>query len=433
MKQYIIKGGKALQGEVKISGSKNAALPILAGAIMADETVTISNVPDVNDVAALLKAIEELGAIVERIDANTVKINGSTINTYQVDNEEIHKIRSSYYLVGALIAKQKRAKVPLPGGCNIGTRAIDYHIKGFELLGIDTKIEYGFIDAKADKLVGNYIYFDGISVGATINIMLAATMAEGQTVLENAAKEPHVVDVANFLNSLGADIKGAGTDTIRIKGVERLHGSEYCVIPDQIEAGTFMIAAAATKGDVLVTNVIPKHLEAISAKLIEIGVEVQEFDNAISVSARGKLRNSHVKTLPYPGFPTDLQPQITTLLAISSGASTVDETIFESRFGYVKDLIRMGANIRVENGTIAMIEGVSTLMGTKVCALDLRGGVAMIIAGLVADGYTKIEQIEYIERGYEGIIDKLSSLGADIDIIPVNDERAVQKFKLKIG
>jgi UDP-N-acetylglucosamine 1-carboxyvinyltransferase len=433
MKQYIIKGGKSLQGEVKISGSKNAALPILAGAIMADETVTISNVPDVNDVAALLKAIQELGAIVQRIDANTVKINGSTINTYQVDNEEIHKIRSSYYLVGALLAKQKRAKVPLPGGCNIGARAIDYHIKGFELLGIDTKTEYGFIDAKADKIVGNHVYFDGISVGATINIMLAATRAEGQTVLENAAKEPHVVDVANFLNSLGADIKGAGTDTIRIKGVERLHGSEYCVIPDQIEAGTFMIAAAATKGEVLVTNVIPKHLEAISAKLIEIGAKVQEFDNAISVSVRGDMRNSHVKTLPYPGFPTDLQPQITTLLAISSGVSTVDETIFESRFGYVKDLIRMGANIRVENGTIAMVEGVSKLTGTNVCALDLRGGVAMIIAGLVADGYTKIEQIEYIERGYEGIIDKLRSLGADIDIIPVNDERAVQKFKFKIG
>lgn len=433
MKQYIIKGGKSLQGEVKVSGSKNAALAILAGAIMADETVTISNVPHVNDVAVLLQAIEELGAIVERIDANTVKINGSTINTYQVDNEEIHKIRSSYYLVGALIAKKGRAKVPLPGGCNIGSRAIDYHIKGFELLGIDAKIQYGFIDVKANHLVGNHIYFDGISVGATINIMLAATMAEGQTVLENAAKEPHVVDVANFLNSLGANIKGAGTDTIRIKGVENLHGSEYCVIPDQIEAGTFMIAAAATKGEVLVTNVIPKHLESISAKLIELGVNVQEYDNAIHVSARGQLRNSHVKTLPYPGFPTDLQPQITTLLAISSGTSTVDETIFESRFGYVKDLTRMGADIRIENGTIAIIEGVSKLTGAHVCALDLRGGVAMIIAGLAADGYTKIEQIEYIERGYEFIIDKLRGLGADIDKISLNDERAVQKFKLKIG
>ena len=433
MKQYIIKGGKSLQGEVKISGSKNAALAILAGAIMADETVTISNVPDVNDVAALLQAIKELGAIVDRIDENTVRINGSTINTHQVDNEAIHKIRSSYYLVGALLSKQGRAKVPLPGGCNIGSRAIDYHIRGFELLGIDAKIQYGFIDAKANNLVGNHIYFDGISVGATINVMLAATRAEGQTVLENAAKEPHVVDVANFLNSLGANIKGAGTDTIRIKGVEHLHGSEYCVIPDQIEAGTFMIAAAATKGDVLVKNVIPKHLESISAKLIELGVNIQEFDNAIRVSVRGQLRNGHVKTLPYPGFPTDLQPQITTLLTISSGTSTVDETIFESRFGYVKDLIRMGADIRIENGTIAIVDGVSKLTGAHVCALDLRGGVAMIIAGLAADGYTKIEQIEYIERGYEFIIDKLRGLGADIDKISLNDERAIQKFKLKIG
>lgn len=431
MEQYIIKGGKSLQGEVKISGSKNAALAILAGAIMTDETVTITNVPNVNDVAALLQAIEELGAIVNRIDTNTVEINGSTINAYHVDNEAIHKIRSSYYLVGALLAKQGRAQVPLPGGCNIGSRAIDYHIKGFELLGINVKIQYGFIDAKTDHLVGKHVYFDGISVGATINTMLAATMAEGQTVLENAAKEPHVVDVANFLNSLGANIKGAGTDTIRINGVKHLHGSEYCVIPDQIEAGTFMIAAAATKGNVLVTNVIPKHLEAISAKLIEIGVDVEEFDNAIRVSANNPLKHGHVKTMPYPGFPTDLQPQITTLLAISKGNSTVAETIFESRFGYVKDLIRMGANIKIDNGTTAIIDGVSKLTGTQVCALDLRGGVAMIIAGLVAEGYTKIEDIEYIERGYECISDKLQSLGADIDKIPLNDEKAIRKFKLK--
>jgi len=433
MEQYIIKGGKALQGEIKISGSKNATLPILAGAIIADETVTISNIPDVNDVNALLQAIEELGAIVERIDANTVKINGSTINSYQVDNEAIHKIRSSYYLVGALLAKQGRAKVPLPGGCNIGSRAIDYHIKGFESLGINVVIQHGFIDAKVDHLVGNHIYFDGISVGATINTMLAATMAEGQTVLENAAKEPHVVDVANFLNSLGANIRGAGTNTIKIKGVKHLHGSEYSVIPDQIEAGTFMIAAAATKGNVLITNVIPKHLEAISAKLIEIGVNVQEFDNDIRVSASSPLRNGHVQTLSYPGFPTDLQPQITTLLSISLGTSIITETIFESRFGYVKDLTRMGANIRVDNGTTAIIDGVSKLTGAQVCALDLRGGVALIIAGLVAEGYTKIEQIEYIERGYEFIVDKLRSLGANIDKIPINDEKAIQKFKLKIG
>lgn len=433
MEQYIIKGGKSLHGEVKISGSKNAALPILAAAIMADETVTISNVPDVNDVTALLQTIEELGGIVDRIDDNTVKINGSTINTYHVDNEAIHKIRSSYYLVGALLAKQGRAQVPLPGGCNIGSRAIDYHIKGFELLGVNVKIQYGFIDAQTDHLVGNHIYFDGISVGATINTMFAATVAEGQTVLENAAKEPHVVDVANFLNSLGANIKGAGTDTIRIKGVKHLHGSEYCVIPDQIEAGTFMIAAAATKGNVLITNVIPKHLEAISAKLMEIGVNVQEFDSAIRVSSTGQLRNSHIKTLPYPGFPTDLQPQITTLLSISSGTSTVTEMIFESRFGYVKYLTSMGAMIKVNNGSTAIIDGVSKLTGAHVSALDLRAGAALIIAGLVSDGYTRIEQIEYIERGYECIVDKLRSLGANIGKIPLNDKKAIQKFKLKIG
>lgn len=433
MEQYIIKGGKALQGDVKISGSKNAALPILAAAIMADETVTISNVPDVNDVSALLEAIEELGASVNRIDTHTVKINGNTINTYHADNEAIHKIRSSYYLVGALLAKHGRAQIPLPGGCNIGIRAIDYHIKAFKSLGTNINIEHGFIDAKTDCLVGNNIYFDGISVGATINTMLAAAKAEGQTIIENAAKEPHIVDVANFLNSLGANIKGAGTDTIRIAGVKHLHGGEYCIIPDQIEAGTFMIAAAATKGNVLIKNIIPKHLEAISAKLIEIGVNVTEFDNSIRISTDGQLKHANIKTLPYPGFPTDLQPQITTLLAISSGYSTVTETIFESRFGYVKDLIRMGANIKVENGTTAIIDGVQKLTGAPVYALDLRAGVAMIIAGLVADGYTTIRQIDYIERGYEGIVNKLCSLGANIDKIPLNDKRAIQKFKFKIG
>lgn len=433
MEQYIIKGGKALQGDVKISGSKNAALPILAAAIMVDETVTISNVPNVNDVAALLEAIEELGAKVEYIDTHTVKINGNTINAYHVDNEAIHKIRSSYYLVGALLSRHGRADVPLPGGCNIGIRAIDHHIKAFKLLGVDIKIEHGFIDARTDCLVGNHVYFDGISVGATINTILAAAKAKGQTIIENAAKEPHVVDVANFLNSLGANIKGAGTDTIRITGVKKLHGGEYCIIQDQIEAGTFMIAAAATKGNVLIKNIIPKHLEAISAKLIEIGVNVMEFDNSIRVSVEGQLKCTNVKTLPYPGFPTDFQPQITTLLTICSGGSMVTETIYESRFGYVKDLISMGANIKVENGTTAIIDGVPKLTGASVSALDLRAGVSMIIAGLVADGYTTISQIEYIERGYEDIINKLCSLGANIDKILLNDQKAIQKFKLKIS
>ncbi|WP_234122005.1 UDP-N-acetylglucosamine 1-carboxyvinyltransferase [Clostridium hydrogenum] len=433
MEQYIIKGGKALQGDVKISGSKNAALPILAATIMSDDTVTIYNVPDVNDVSALLEAIEELGASVQRIDTHTVKINGNAINTYHVDNEAIHKIRSSYYLVGALLPKRGRAQIPLPGGCNIGIRAIDHHIKAFNLLGANINIEHGFIDAKTDGLVGNHIYFDGISVGATINAILVAAKAKGKTIIENAAKEPHVVDVANFLNSLGANIKGAGTDTIRITGVKKLHGGEYCIIPDQIEAGTFMIAAAATKGNVLIKNIIPKHLEAISAKLIEIGVNVTEFDNSIRISVNGQLKCTNVKTLPYPGFPTDFQPQITTLLAISSGCSTVTETIFESRFGYVKSLISMGANIKVENGTTAIIDGVAKLTGAPVCALDLRAGVAMIIAGLAADGYTTISQIEYVERGYEDIINKLQSLGANIDKIPLNDKKAVQKFKLRIS
>ena len=433
MNQYIIKGGKPLVGEVVIGGAKNAALGILAGAIMADEPVLIENLPNVNDVNVLIDAIAGIGAIVERIDAHTVRINGKTIESVYVDYEYIKKIRGSYYLLGALLGKYNDAQVALPGGCNIGSRPIDQHKKGFEALGAVVKIEQGgIISAHADELIGSHIYLDVVSVGATINIMLAASMAKGKTIIENAAKEPHIVDVANFLNSMGANIKGAGTDVIRIKGVEKLHKSEYSIIPDQIEAGTFMIAAAATKGDVLIKNVIPKHLDAISAKLVEIGCEVEEFDDSVRVVAKERLGNTQVKTLPYPGFLTDMQPQIATLLALSKGTSVVTESIFENRFKYVAELARMGADIKVE-GNMAVINGVESFMGAAVSAPDLRAGAALVVAGLVAEGFTILDQIEYIERGYEDFEGKFVALGASMEKIDVNDEKALKKFKLRVG
>ncbi len=432
MEQYIIKGGKPLVGEVTISGYKNAALGIIAAAIMTDETVKIENVPDIRDIDVLLQAIEDIGAKVDRINRNTITISGSKINTVDVDFDYVRKIRASYYLVGALIGKYKGAKVALPGGCNIGSRPIDQHIKGFEALGAEVKIEHGMICADAEELKGAHIYFDGSSVGATINVMLAACMADGLTILENSAKEPHVVDVANFLNSMGANIKGAGTDVIRIKGVQKLHGSEYSIIPDQIEAGTFMFAAAATKGNILIKNVIPKHLEAFTAKLLEIGAQVEEFDDMVRVSADRKLGNSHVKTLVYPGFLTDMQPQMTTLLAISKGTSIVTESIFENRFKYVDELTRMGASIKVEGNT-AIIEGVERLTGASVCAPDLRGGVALVMAGLMAEGYTIVENIEFIERGYEKFEHKMQQLGAAMVKLDSADMKAIKKFKLKVG
>ncbi|NLJ90160.1 MAG: UDP-N-acetylglucosamine 1-carboxyvinyltransferase [Clostridiales bacterium] len=432
MDQYIIKGGKPLQGEVVISGAKNAALGILAAAIMTDGTVVVDNLPCVRDIKVLLQAIEQIGAKVERVDCNTVKISGNYIDSVVIDYEFIRKIRASYYLLGALLGKYKRAKVALPGGCNIGSRPIDQHIKGFEALGASVKIEHGMIEASADKLVGSHIYLDVVSVGATINIMLAACMAEGTTILENTAKEPHVVDVANFLNSMGADIKGAGTDIIRIKGVEKLHPTEYSIIPDQIEAGTFMLAAAATKGDVLIKNVIPKHLDAITAKLLEMGATVEELDDAVRVKGPEKLGSTHVKTLPYPGFPTDMQPQTAAALAVSSGTSIVTESIFENRFKYVDELSRMGASIKVE-GNSAIIDGVDNLTGAIVRAPDLRAGAALVIAGLVAEGYTQIEQVENIERGYENFEKKLQGLNADIEKISGDDEKAIKKFKFKVG
>lgn len=431
--QYIIKGGTPLNGEVTIGGAKNAALGILAAAIMADETVVIDNLPNVRDINVLLTAIESIGATVKRIGPHVVSINGSTINDMTIDYDSIRKIRASYYLLGALLGKYKKAQVALPGGCEIGSRPIDLHLKGFRALGATVSIEHGMINTSADELVGNHIFLDTVSVGATINIMLAACMAEGKTVIENAAKEPHIVDVANFLNSMGANIKGAGTDKIRMTGVTSLHASEYSIIPDQIEAGTFMVAAAATRGDVLIKNVIPKHLEAISVKLMEIGATVEEFDDAIRVTSDHRLGHTQIKTLPYPGFPTDMQPQIATLLALSDGTSIVTESIFENRFKYVDELSRMGASIKVEGGNVAIIEGVEGFTGAAISAPDLRAGAALVVAALAAEGYSTVDCIHYIERGYECFEDKLAALGGYIEKIPVDDERAVQKFKLKVG
>lgn len=430
MEQYIIKGGNPLVGEVEIGGAKNAALAILAAAIMTDETVMIDNLPDVNDINVLLEAIEGIGARVQRIDRHTVKINGSHITDFDIEYDYIKKIRASYYLLGALLGKYKRAEVALPGGCNIGSRPIDQHLKGFRALGAYVDIEHGKIIAEADHLRGKHIYFDVVSVGATINVMMAASMADGLTIMENVAKEPHVVDVANFLNSMGANIRGAGTDVIKIRGVSKLHSTTYSIIPDQIEAGTFMFAAAATRGDVTVLNVIPKHLEATIAKLVEIGCEVEEFDDAVRVVSKGALRNTQVKTLPYPGFPTDMQPQIGVTLALCKGTSIITESIFENRFKYLDELARMGANVKVE-GNSATIEGVAEFSGARVSAPDLRAGAALCIAGLAADGITIVDDIVYIQRGYERFEEKLRSIGGIIE--RVDSEKAIQKFKLKVG
>ncbi len=432
MMKYMIRGGKPLTGEVVIGGAKNAALGIIVAAIMANEPVTIENIPDVDDVRVLLDAVESIGAIVERLDTTTVRINGALINDVNVDQEAIRKIRGSYYLVGALLGKYKKALVALPGGCQIGSRPIDQHIKGFEQLGAKVSIHHGKIDAKAEQLHGNHIYLDCPSVGATINIMMAACMAEGKTIIENPAKEPHIVDVANFLNSMGANIRGAGTDAIRIRGVQKLHGSEYSIIPDQIEAGTFMLMVAATRGDVLIKNVIPKHLEAITAKLTEIGCRVDEYDDCVRVRADKRLSYANVKTMPYPGFPTDMQPQMTTLLSLSMGTSIVTETIFETRLKYVGELRRMGANITVE-GNAAFITGVENFTGAEVSAPDLRAGAALVMAGLAAEGITAVDQIHYIERGYERFEDKIKGLGGQIEKVDVDDDREVRKFRMKVG
>ncbi len=430
MEQYVIKGGNPLYGEVEIGGAKNAALAILAAAIMTDETVTIDNLPNVRDINVLLQAIEEIGAHVERVDIHKVKINGSFIRGVNVDNEFIRRIRASYYLIGALLGKYKHAEVALPGGCDIGSRPIDLHMKGFRSMGADIDIAHGLVIARAKELKGTHIYMDKVSVGATINIMMAAAMADGKTVIENAAKEPHVVDVANFLNSMGANIRGAGTDVIRIVGVEKLHATEYSVIPDQIEAGTFMFAVAAAGGNVLVNNVIPKHLEATTAKLLEVGCQVEEFDDSVRVISDGHLKHTQVTTLPYPGFPTDMQPQMAVLLGIAEGTSTVTESIFENRFKYVDELTRMGADIKVESN-IAIISGVKRYTGARVNAPDLRAGAALVIAGLAAEGITVVDDIYYIQRGYEALEEKLTKIGAKI--ARVEDEKELQKFILKVS
>ena len=430
MEQYIIKGGLPLVGEVEIGGAKNAALAIIAAAIMTDETVIIDNLPDVRDINVLLDAMQEIGAEVERVDRHTAKINGGKISARDVDSEFIKKIRASYYLIGALLGKYKEASVPLPGGCNIGSRPIDQHIKGFEALGATVDIEGGYIKARAEHLHGAHIYLDMESVGATINIMMAASMAQGNTVIENVAKEPHVVDVANFLNSMGANIKGAGTDVIRIKGVERLHRTEYSIIPDQIEAGTFMFAAAATCGDVLVKNIIPKHMEGASAKLAEMGCIIEEYDDAIRVIGRKPLKPTRVKTAPYPGFPTDMQPQIAVTLALADGTSMVTESIFENRFKYVDELARMGANIKVE-GNRAVVMGVDKFTGARVSAPDLRAGAALVIAGLAADGITIIDDIQYVQRGYERFEEKMQGIGAKME--RVDNVKDLQLFKYREG
>ncbi len=430
MEKYVIKGGTPLVGEVEIGGAKNAALAILAAASMTDETVYIDNMPDEADTNVMLQAMESIGVLIDRTGRHSVTINASQVRSYKIENEFIKKIRASYYMLGAFLGKYKNAQVVLPGGCNIGLRPIDQHIKGFTALGANVSIEHGIISAQADRLVANHIYLDIASVGATINIMMAASMAEGKTIIENAAKEPHVVDLANFLNSMGADIKGAGTDIIRIRGVERLHGTEYTIIPDQIEAGTFMMAAAATKGDVTIKNVIPKHLESISAKLTEMGCQVLESDDAVRVVATKRMKNVHVKTLPYPGYPTDMQPQITVVLGLASGISLVTESLFENRFKYVDELTRMGASIKVE-GSTAIIEGVDQYTGAEVAAPDLRAGAALVIAGLTAEGFTTVEDIKYIERGYEDFDVKLRELGAQIQ--KIDSDRELQKFKLKFA
>lgn len=430
MDQFILKGGNPLVGEVEIGGAKNAALAILAAAIMTDETVTIENIPNVRDINAMLQAIKEIGAVVDRIDDHTVRMNGSTISSFDVEYDYIRKIRASYYLLGALLGKYHFAQVALPGGCDIGSRPIDLHLKGFRSLGADVTIEYGQISAKTTELKGNHIYLDKASVGATINIMLAAVLASGKTIIENSAKEPHVVDVANFLNSMGAKVRGAGTDVIRVEGVDKLHGTQYSIIPDQIEAGTFMCAAAATRGDITVKNVIPKHLEATTAKLQEMGCQIEELDDAVRVVANKKLSNTHVNTLPYPGFPTDMQPQVAVVLGLADGTSTVTEGLFDNRFRYADELNRMGANFKVESN-VAIITGVEKYTGAKVSAPDLRAGAALVIAGLAAEGITVVDEIQYIERGYEALEEKLRQLGAQIE--KVSTDKEIQKFKLKVS
>ena len=417
---FIINGGKKLFGDVEISGAKNAAVAIIPAALLTEEVCRIENIPDIQDVNYILSILEKLGAKIKRLDRNTVEIDSSGVNSHVADYDVVQRMRASYYLVGALLGRFKQALVAMPGGCNFGERPIDLHKKGFESLGAKVNLSEGKFDVSADELIGGNIYLDTVSVGATINIMIAATLAQGMTTIENAAKEPHIVDVANFLNSMGANIKGAGTDTIRIKGVERLRGCTYALIPDQIEAGTFMVATAAVGGAVRIKNVIPKHLEAISAKLEEIGVTIEEYDDNVVVRSSGQFKKANVKTLPYPGFPTDMQPLVVTLLTTAHGTSIVTEGVWESRYQYVGELKRLGANITV-NGRMAVIEGVDHLIGSPVSATDLRAGAGLVVAGLMAQGQTTVGNIKYIDRGYEHFEEKLQNIGADIIRAQIED------------
>ena len=424
MDRYIVNGGKPLHGEVTISGAKNAAVAVIPAAILCDEPCRIENIPNISDVSLIANILKNLGAIVKRVNKNTLEIDSRPINTYSATDDSVRGMRASYYLIGALLGRFHNARVALPGGCNFGIRPIDQHLKGFATLGASCElINGGIVEAKSDtRLHGGNVYFDTVSVGSTMNIMLAAVKAEGQTIIENAAKEPHIVDLANFLNSMGANIRGAGTDVIKIRGVDYLHGITYSIIPDQIEAGTYMAAAVATRGSLLVKNVTPKHLDSITAKLADIGVEVEEYDEAVRIDAsKHNLRSCNIKTMPHPGFPTDCQPQFVAMLSTLEGTSIVTENVWDNRFQYVRELLLMGAKISVE-GRVAVIEGVKELHGAPVKATDLRAGAALIIAGLVASGETEIGSINYIERGYEEIIDKFRALGADIRKQYVPDE-----------
>ncbi len=414
MEKLVIAGGRRLNGDVFISGAKNAAVAIIPAAIMAGGVCIIENLPNIEDVASLKSTLNKMGNVCEYIDKHTLKVDSSGEITTCATFDEVKRIRASYYILGALLGRYKRAEVALPGGCDFGTRPIDLHLKGFKLLGADVEVSNGIVRLKADRLIGTQIYMDQVSVGATINIMLAASMAEGTTIIENAAKEPHVVDTANFLNMMGANIKGAGTDVIRIRGVEKLHGAEYTIIPDQIEAGTYMIAAAITGGDVTVRNIIPKHMDSLTAKLAEMGVKIEKGDDSIRIISDGRLSCANIKTMSYPGFPTDLQPQMTALLSVCKGIGVVTENVWDNRYQYVDQLRQLGAKITVES-RVAMIEGVERLSGNKVSATDLRAGAAMVIAGLYADGITEIDNIKYIDRGYENIEEKLSNIGASIE------------------
>ncbi len=413
MENFVIQGGSELFGEVTVSGAKNAAVAIIPAALLADDVVRIENIPNISDVSLIIQILDRMGAGIKMINKNTIEIDSRSVNCQPVPYELASRFRASYYLIGVMLGRFKNAEVAMPGGCDFGTRPIDLHTKGFRMLGAEVETINGMVCAKADKLIGASIYMDNVSVGATMNVMLAAVLARGLTVIENAAKEPHIVDLANFLNSMGADLRGAGTDVIKIRGVEKLHGCTYSIIPDQIEAGTYMVAAAACGGDVLVKNVIPKHLESISAKLEEAGAEIIEYDDAVRVTRFKSLQKCNVKTMPHPGFPTDMQPQMAVLLSVAKGTSILSESVWDNRFQYVGQLLRMGADIQVD-GKIAVIEGVDRLTGVNVKATDLRAGAAMIIAGLVAEGETIVEDIQYIDRGYEDVVEKFSSLGAHI-------------------